>query len=102
MAPGKAGVVGVAVLGEPDFDVADIERSSLRLEGALAISVSTRAVDASGKPGLYATFDMKNVKLEGNAVTIRLTGWLKNKQFFVGEDQITVVSSMPPADANCH
>jgi hypothetical protein len=102
VAPGQTGVVGVAVLGEADFDVSEIEPTSLRLHGAQAISLSTRTVDSTGKPGLYATFDMKNVRLQQNAATIRLTGWLKNSQFFIGEDRIMVVPSMSLADANCH
>jgi hypothetical protein len=40
--------------------------------------------------------------MDPNAATVRLTGWLKNSQFFIGEDQITIVPSMPLADANCH
>ena len=73
VAPGQAGVVGVSVMGEADFDVSEIEPSSLRLHGAQALSVSTRDVDGSGKTGLYATFDMKNLKMHPNAATVRLT-----------------------------
>jgi hypothetical protein len=102
VALGQAGVVGVSLLAEADFDVSEIETTSLRLHGAQALSVSTRDVDGSGKPGLYATFDMENLKMDPNAATVRLTGWLKNSQFFIGEDQITIVPSMPLADANCH
>jgi hypothetical protein len=102
VAPGQAGVVGVSVQGEADFDLSEIEPSSLRLHGAHALSASTRNVDGTGKPGLYATFDMKDLKMQANATTVRLTGWLKNSQFFIGEDQITVVPSMSLADANCH
>jgi Bacterial Ig-like domain (group 2) len=104
VAPGQAGVVGVSVLSdaEADFDVSEIEPASLRLHGARAISVSTRDVEGSGKPGLYATFDMKDLKMHPNAATVRLTGWLKNSQFFIGEDLITVVPTMSLADTNCH
>jgi hypothetical protein len=44
---------------------------------------------------------MKDLKMHSNAATVRLTGWLKNSQFFIGEDQITVVRSMSLAGANC-
>jgi hypothetical protein len=63
--------------------------------------VSTRDLDGSGKPGLFATFDMKDLKMHSHAATVGLTGWLKNSQFFIGEDQITVVRSMSLAGANC-
>jgi hypothetical protein len=102
VAPGQAGVVGVSVRGEADFDVSEIETSSLRLHGAKALNVSTQSVDGAAKPALYATFDMKDLKMHPDAATVRLTGWLKNSQFFIGEDKTTVVPSMSLEDANCH
>jgi hypothetical protein len=101
LAPGQPGVVGVSVLGEADFDVSEIEPSSLRLHGAQALSVSAQDVDGSGRPGVYATFEMKDLKVRPDATTLRLTGWLKNSQFFIGESEITAVPRMWPTYANC-
>jgi hypothetical protein len=47
-------------------------------------------------------FPLLDMHLSPHANRARLTGWLKNSQAFVGEDQITVALGMSLADANCH
>jgi hypothetical protein len=101
VAPGQAGAVTVAVLGADDFKVAEIDLGSLGFHGARLMSTFIQDVDGDGRPDLVAVFDMRSLKLHAAAQTGRLSGWLKNSQVFIGEDRISVVSSMSPADASC-
>jgi hypothetical protein len=56
-------------------------------------------IDGDGEPDLVATFEMRKMKLHPSATSARLSGWLKNSQVFIGEDAVTVVSTM--ATASC-
>jgi hypothetical protein len=53
-------------------------------------------------PTLLLEFQAAEIHLSSHATRARLSGWLKDSQTFVGEDQISVVPSMSLADANCH
>jgi hypothetical protein len=99
---GQVGKVHVALLGTANFDVTQVDTSSLTLHGAKALSVVTGDVNHDGIPDLVATFDSSEVKLHPQATVARLTGWTKNGQSFSGEDKIRVVPSLAREDTNCH
>jgi hypothetical protein len=102
IAPGQRGTVQVAVLGSHDLNVNDIDTSSLRFHSARVLSASVQDVNQDGIPDLLLEFPSFDMHLSPHAKRVRLSGWLKNSQLFVGEDQVTVVPVAPPADANCH
>src|SRR5262249_37056748 len=101
VAVGQPGTVRVAVLGSNNFDVSQIDASSLKLHGASALNVATKDVNSDGKPDLVATFDTSQLRLHPRATVARLTGWLRNGQSFVGEDKIRVVSTLAGEDPSC-
>src|SRR5258708_1089719 len=101
VAAGQMGTARVAVLGTANFDVTQVDPSSLALHGAKALSVVTQDVNHDGIPDLVATFDSSEVKLHQQATVARLTGWLKNGQSFSGEDKIRVVPSLAGEDPSC-
>jgi hypothetical protein len=101
IAPGPHGTVQVAVLGSPDLDVNEIDASSLRFHGARALSVSVVNVNHDGIAGLLLEFPLLDMHLSPRASRARITGWLKNGQAFVGEDDVRVVQNMAGEDASC-
>jgi len=101
VAAGQLGSVRVALLGAPNFDVTQVDTSSLALHGAKAISVAIGDVNADGWPDLVATFATSDIKLHPRASVARVTGWLKNGLAFIGEDKIRVVPSLALEDASC-
>jgi hypothetical protein len=90
IAPGRAGEFAVALLGSADFDVREIELSSLRFHGAVPLRAELRDINGDGQLDLAVFFDQANVKLPPQAHKAHITGWLKNSQVFVGEDRITI------------
>jgi hypothetical protein len=99
---GQLGTVRVALLGVANFDVTQVETSSLAFHGAKALSVVTEDVNHDGIPDLVAAFDSSEVKLHPQATIARLTGWMKNGQSFSGEDnRIRVVPSLSGEDPSC-
>jgi len=98
---GPMGRVRVALLGATNFDVSQVDTSSLVFHGAKALGVATDDVNHDGIPDLVATFDSAEVKLHPQATVARLAGWTKNGQSFSGEDNIRVVPSLSTEDASC-
>jgi hypothetical protein len=98
---GRQGAIRVAILGSDNFDVGQIDTSSLNFHGAKPQSVSVQDVNADGKPDLLAVFDAASVKLHANASVVRLTGWLKNSQAFYGEDKVRIAPIMSMEDPRC-
>jgi hypothetical protein len=99
---GQMGRARVALLGAANFDVTQVDTSSLAFHGAKALSVVTEDVNHNGIPDLVATFDGAEVKLHPQATVARLTGWMKNGQSFSGEDnKIRVVPSLSGEDPTC-
>jgi len=99
---GPMGRVRVALLGADNFEVTEVETSSLAFHGAKALNVVTEDVNHDGIPDLVATFDSSEVKLHPHATVARLTGWTKNDQSFSGEDKIRVVPSLAGEEPGCH
>jgi hypothetical protein len=93
VSPGQAGTVSVALLGEADFDVREVDPASLRFARATALSTSVRDVDGDGRLDLVASFDQQRLVLHPGALKARLQGWLKSSQVFAGEDDVCVAAS---------
>jgi hypothetical protein len=102
MEPGAEGLIEVALLGGGDFDVNEVDSSSLYFHGAKPLRITIQDFNGDGIPDLLAVFDSTKVRLHSEAKSAHLQGWFKNSQIFIGEGQITIVPSMPLADANCH
>jgi hypothetical protein len=87
---GQIGMVQVALLGDPAFDVSQVDVSSLKFIGAAPVRTTELDVNADGIPDLLLTFDAAKLRLSPDSSTGRLSGWLKNSQAFVGEDKEVV------------
>jgi len=83
------GAVSVALLNTDDFDVNQVDLSSLRLHHAKPVSTMLQDVNGDGVPDLVIWFRGSEVQLSTLATRARITGWLKNSQVFVGESDIT-------------
>jgi hypothetical protein len=59
------------------------------------------AKNVFGMLDLVVVFDMASLRLNPQAKTARLTGWLKNGQAFIGEDKIRVAPSRALDDSSC-
>jgi predicted DsbA family dithiol-disulfide isomerase len=91
LSPGRRGEFSVALLGSDDLDVREIETPSLRFHGASSVRTELSDINGDGKLDLVVVFEMAGVRLNPQAKTARLTGWLKNSQAFIGEDRIEIV-----------
>jgi uncharacterized repeat protein (TIGR01451 family) len=80
--------VRVVLLGRKDFDVTEIEPSSLLFHGAKPISVSFADVDGDGLMDVTMLFERNAARLARDASRGHIQGWLKNSQVFSGEDLI--------------
>jgi hypothetical protein len=101
IAPGRPGPVTTALFGSPDFDVSEVETSSLRLHGARPLSIAMTDVDGDGILDLVAVFDAADVRLHPTATFARVTGWLKNSQVFTAEHPVIVLPGTESVDARC-
>jgi len=101
IAPGKSGTVTVAVLGEPGFEVNEIEPSSVTFAGAKQLCFYISDVNQDGQSDLVVVFDMEHMQLHPSARSARVTGWLKNSQVFVATGQVMVVSTLEGEVAGC-
>ena len=101
---GSKGVLPVAIFGEEDFDVFDIDLSSLVLDGA-----TPRQKGKSGKLGsfedinddglidLLLLFEISELGIDGSATELVLEGLLNDGTDLVGSDLIRIV---PAGDVN--
>jgi predicted DsbA family dithiol-disulfide isomerase len=80
--------VTVTLLGSHDFKVKDIEPSSLLFGGTAPMQTDMQDVNGDGKLDLILTFDRATLKLNPNARSAFLSGWLKNSQEIVAEGMI--------------
>ena len=101
VAPGSPTLLAVAILGQSDFDVNEIDPMSLRLHKAAAVSTQVVDVNGDGIPDLMATFDMAVMRLHPQAKKVRLSGWLKDSRVIFGEDRIAVVQNMNGVPPTC-
>jgi hypothetical protein len=88
--PYRAGIVTVALLSTADFDVHQVDLSSLNFHHAKPAKTWFEDVDGDGNPDLVMQFRGSEVRLSKQATKAHLTGWLTNSQAFVGERDITV------------
>ena len=100
IAPGQIGTVKVALLGSGDFDVSEVELTSLKFHGAKPVNTVIKDMNGDGIPDLLLEFSAFDVRLSRSATRAHLAGWLKSGQAFVGEDEVTVVPIMTNQD--CH
>jgi hypothetical protein len=84
----KPGTAQLALLGSTNFDVNQVELSSLSLHGAHPVTISVEDVNNDGIPDLLLEFHMADAQLSARATRLRLSGWLKNSRAFVGEAEI--------------
>jgi hypothetical protein len=82
----RLGAIKLALLGAADFDVAQVEPSSLTFRGAGPTSLSIRDVNGDGHPDMLVEFQALDIKIVSHPDHSYLHGWLKNSQMFVGED----------------
>jgi hypothetical protein len=95
LVPGPARTFQVVLLGNADFNVNDVDLTSLNFHGARAMSREFRDVNNDGIPDLVIRFRGPETRLSQLATKGRLSGWLGNSRAFVGENEIG------PADPNC-
>jgi len=91
------GQIRVSLLGSPDFDVRDIEQSSLQFHGAKPISVSVADINHDGILDMIALFDRGSTGLAPTASRGVVTGWLKSSQVFSADDPIRTNATAFPA-----
>ncbi len=101
ISPGHSGEVTVALLASDDFDLAQVDPASLRFSGARPVRFSAEDVNSDGRTDLLIVFDMARLRLNPDAHSAQLTGWLKNSQVFAGEDRVLVVPTMSFEDRSC-
>ncbi len=89
IAPGEPGTVRVALVGTDDFDVQQVEPSSLSFHGAKPISTTIQDFNGDGRPDLVLEFRNSEVRLSKQATRARLTGSLKSSQDFLGEAEVS-------------
>jgi len=75
-------VIQLALLGSRDFDVSQVDLTSLRAHGVRTQAIGVKDVNGDGIPDLL----LKLPKFDfGLAPRIRLIGWLRNSRAFVAE-----------------
>jgi hypothetical protein len=82
------GIIQIALLAAGDFDVTQVDLSSLRVHRAAPVSATWLDVDRDGVPDLVVSFRASDVKLSGPVPQVHLTGWLNNSQAFFGEENV--------------
>ena len=87
--------VPVVVYGAADFDVEDIDPSSIRLGRAFAEGVSLSDVDGDGFADLVATFVVAKTGLKPNSRASMFTARLKSSQILYGSDAVVLLPSEP-------
>lgn len=75
----------LTLLGAANLDVDDIELSSIRLYGAKPLRSRTEDVNTDGIPDLTLSFRRSELNESTRARPLRLTGWIKSGQQFVGD-----------------
>ncbi len=86
--PMVASLVRILLPGAVDFNVADVDRSSLRFHGATPSHVETADADGDGIDDLIVYFPADTIRLSSRATQVRLSGWLNNSQVFVAEEAL--------------
>jgi hypothetical protein len=85
----------VVVYGAADFDVEDIDPSSIRLGRAFAEGVSLSDVDGDGFADLVATFVVAKSGLKPNSRASMFAARLKSSQILYGSDAVVLLPSEP-------
>lgn len=93
-ADSKANILEVAVLGSADFDVNNIDQSTLAIgdvKGEGDFLVEDRNND--GMDDLVAEFSTKNLNLKQGTQELTIKGKTKDGKMFEGSDEITVTKA---------
>jgi hypothetical protein len=88
LASAAPGFVTVVLTGSADFDVAQVDRSSVSLYGARPVAFATSDANVDGFADLLLTFNRTDLRLSARATRLRLTGWMRNSQVFVADAQL--------------
>ena len=88
-----SGTFMIALLGTSDFDVHDVEISSLESHGARPVGTAFQDVNGDGMLDLVITLRVPEVRLSPRTGRLQLSGWLKSSQAFVGEEPVILVQS---------
>jgi len=86
--PAVKNPVRIVLSGAADFDVADVDRSSLRFHGAEPSRIEIADADSDGIDDLIAYFPADAIRLSPRAMQVRLSGWLNNSRVFVAEENL--------------
>lgn len=86
----------VAIFGESDLDVTQIDPGSIQLGGALATDVDD--VDGDGNADLTASFAMSQIGVGPGATTVGLAARTDAGQLLLGTDGVVVVPNSSPPD----
>lgn len=95
------GKVPVAILGSPDFDVADVDAATVVFAGsALCVSESVEDVNDDSVPDLVLHFNTQDLTLESNNTQACLSGETFGGQGFVGCDTVRVIDNGKDEDGD--
>ncbi len=75
----------VTLLGASNFDVSDVELSSISLFSAKPMRSRIEDANADGFLDLTLSFRRSEANIPARSGVLRLTGWLKSGQQFVGD-----------------
>ena len=88
---GSNGVVPVAILGSPTFNVADVDVQTVTFAGASPKMFAYEDVDSDGIPDLILHFYTQDLQLTSSSTEATLTGRLKDGRSIVGTDSVRIV-----------
>ncbi len=122
--PNKGGVLPVALAGKADFDVADVDMSTIRLEGVEPLTMGggpkiadvatpydndgCDCIEAVGDGILDINMKFQSLEIAGaiasgahrTTATLRMTGYMNDGTLFIAEDCITFVGNQPDDGGN--